>query len=251
MAGGLMFMAPDNMMTLYGTVTGGAATGYNDDHLVDGRPGRPAKAAAGSPAGALWVITGPTSKIVSHVIVANHTVPAGSAITITGGVTASLVGPAARRNGIAVNAWAAVATPASTNTITVDIDVADVIVGEVVAGLMTEMTAGILLGAPIRYRASSELPDGKASSLAGYPDNIIHREIDIEVLCESEADKDVLEGLYESTYGDTRFVVLIPFPDKNDAWLGHISKDTFSATKGTDGIWRVTFTFIECERGSY
>lgn len=246
-----MFMPPDQMMTLYGSVTGGAATGYNDDHLVDGRPGRPVKAFDGSPAGATWVITGLTSKPVSHVIVANHNVPAAAAIAITGGVTASLVGPAARKNRIPVNAWAAVVAQVSTNTITVDIDVAEVIVGEVIAGLMTELTPGIRLGARIRYLAGSELPDGKASSLQGYPDGTVQRAIDCEILCESVADKDVLEAWWEDTDGDTRPSVLIPFPDKNDAWVGHIDKDSFSAVFDQNGMWVVTFTFVEYPRSRW
>jgi hypothetical protein len=241
-----MFMSPANIMTLFGSVTGGAATGYDDDHLVDGRPGRPAKAADGSPAGATWVITGPESKAVSHVIVANHDIPEGSAIAVTGGVTASLQGPPAQANGIALNAWAAVATAAVTNTITVDIDVAEVIVGEVLAGLMTELTPGILLGTRITYMEGSELPNGAASALPGYDDAWEQRSIEVQILCEEDSDVEALEQWWKATRGDTRPSVLIPFPDKNDAWVGHLHN--FTRLIDQDGQHRVTFTFVEYPR---
>lgn len=245
-----MFMPPDQAMTLYGTVAGGAATGYTDDHLVDGRPGRPAKAAAGSPAGAVWVVTGLTSKPVSHVIVANHDLPFGTSVGITGGVTATVTSPADQPNGITLNGFSAVAAQATTNTITVDVDAAEAIIGEVLAGLMTELTPGIRLGATIRYLAGAELPNGVASSLPGYDDGTEQRAIDCTVLTESDSDVASLEAWWRSTRGDTRPSVLIPYPDVNDAWVGHLTG--FQRTiDQSSGRWDVTFTFVEYPRSRW
>ena len=241
----MKFMRPDENMVLYGSVSGGAATGYEDDWLVDGRPGRPAKEANGSPGGVSWAITGLTSKEVGVVVVANHNLQAGLVITVTGGggLSASVTTPAARANGIPFNAWAETVTPVSTNTITVTIppNSTDIIVGEVLAGKLRSVDPGIVMGDTWEYSASSELPDGQFSSLAGYDDGVVQRAVSGSIVA-PQATKDLLEEWWESTRGDTRPSVLIPHDCINDAMVGHLTR--FSA-QTTAGLWRVTFTFVD------
>lgn len=243
----MRFMRADEIMTLFGTVTGGAATGYTDDWLVDGRPGRPAKAPGGSPAGATWVIVGPSSKLVTHVVVANHNLPAGSVVGITGGVTGTATAPALGANDIPMNFFTEIVTPATTNTITVDIDVADCIVGEVLAGRVREVDHGILVGAQIRYLAGSELPNGWMSSLPGYDEGIVQRAIHGQAVV-TTANKAELEAWWEATRGSTRPSVLIPFCEDTDAWVGRL--EAFEAVS-VSNHWRVTFTFVEYPRSRW
>ena len=241
--GAVRFMRPDEMMTLYGTVSGGAATGYDDDWLVDGKVGRPVKTTTSTPP---WVITGPSSKLVDCVVVANHNIDPAKTIAITGGVSVNLVGPALRGNGIPFNAWASVVSPATTNTITVTISSNSValIVGEVIAGRLREVPRGILMGNSVTFGTGGDQPLGVATSLPGYDDGTARRAMRCECVC-TTANKDILEGWWEATRGDTRPSVLIPDESQNDAWVGHLTE--FRAV--TDqGYWRVAFTFVEYAR---
>lgn len=243
---GVKFMAPWNMMTLFGTASGGATAPYDEDWLVDGRPGRPAKTGTSTPP---WVVTGSGAKVVNCVVISNHTIDAGLTIAITGGVTVNLVSPAARKNGIPVNPWAMVVSPASTNTITVTVsgNAGPIFIGEVIAGTLTELVSGILMGSRIFYVASSELPDGKSSSLLGYSDDVVQRGIECTLIV-NVADAAVLEQWWESTKGDTRPSVLIPFDDLNDAWVGHLTE---FAMVTVEGLRQVTFIFIEYPRSLF
>ena len=242
----MKFMAPDDIMTLYGTVSGGAATGYEDDWLVDGKPGRPAKTTTSTPP---WVITGPTSKTVSLVVVANHNIDAGKTIAITGGVSVNLTGPAARGNGIPVNPWAIVQSPASTNTITVTISGNSValIVGEVLAGTLSDVDKGLLMGATTEYLSGSDRTGSSLASLMPYDEGVVQRSISGTVIG-PQATMDALEGWWEATRGDSRPSVLIPYEDLNDAWVGHLTN--FRA-QTVSNLWRITFTFVEFPRSRW
>lgn len=239
-------MAPDDMMTLYGTVSGGAATGYDDDWLVDGRIGRPAKTTTSTPP---WVITGSGAKTVNAVVVANHNIDADKTIAITGGVSVNLTGPAARGNGIPVNPWALVQSPASTNTITVTINSNSVaiVIGEVLAGTMSDVDKGLLMGATTEYLAGGDRPYSHLSSLPGYDDGVAQRAISGTVIG-PQATADALVSWWEATRADTRPSVLIPYEGLNDAWVGHL---TNFRDQTVSGLWRLTFTFVESPRSRW
>ena len=244
----MKFMRPDENMVLYGSVTGGAATNYLDDWLVDGKPGRPAKEPNGSPGGIAWAITGLASMEVGLVVIANHNLQAGLTIPVTGGggLSATITTPTARANGIPFNAWAETVTPVTTNTITVTIppNSADIIVGEVLAGKLREVDPGILMGDTWEFLAGSELPYGTATALPGYDNGVVQRAVSCTVYG-TQATKDLLEGWWEATRGNTRPSVLIPHDCINDAMVGHLTR--FSAQTAS-GLWRVTFTFVEYAR---
>lgn len=243
----MSWIAPHEMMTLFGSVSGGASTGYDDDHLVDGKPGRPAKTGTSTPP---WVITGLSSKYVDTVVIHNHTVQAGKTIAISGGVSVNLTAPAAQENGINLNPFAYVESPQTTDTITVTVSSngVDIFMGEVIAGRRRELgDNGVLAGNSIRYLHESELPDGKSSALVGYEDGIEQRAIDCEVMCDLTG-KTMLETLWRATRGRTRYMVLIPFDTINDAWVGWM--ENFEAPN-VQGPYRARFTFVEAPRSRW
>jgi hypothetical protein len=243
----MAWMSPHEMMTLFGSVSGGAATGYVDDHLVDGQLGRPAKTGSSTPP---WVITGLTSMYVDTVVVHNHTVDAAKTIAISGGVSVNLTGPAIPPNGVRFNPFGYVASPQTTNTITVTIsgNSIDIIIGEILAGRRRELgTYGVLAHHGIRYLHSAERPDSKLTALAGHDDGVEQRAIDCEVMCDLTG-KTMIEDFWRATRGNTRPGVLIPFGSINDAWVGHM--EDFQATD-TAGAFKATFTFVEAPRGRW
>ena len=253
----MSFMRPDKIMTLpllqadgswlAGTVTGGAATDHDDDWLIDGRPGFPARATSTSTPP--WVITGPGSMLVNCVVCANHNIDPAKTIAITGGVTVNLAGPALRPNRIPVNAWARVAAPQTTNTLTVTVTSNSVapVIGEILAGDLEDLTDGVLAVVSIDYLAGAALPEGTFSGLAGYSEGVVQRAFNCEVQC-TKAEGLALIAWWEATDGETRPSVLIPFDDLDDVLVGHLKN--FRATN-VQGAFKASFTFVEYPRSRW
>jgi hypothetical protein len=239
-----LYMRPDETMTLFGSVSGGAATGYTDDALVDGKPGVPAKTGTSTPP---WVITGLASSEVSLIAAHNHTLDASKTIAITGGVTANLTAPAIPANGIRLNPWVEV-SPVTTNTLTVTISSNSVaiLIGEILAGKVRRSTFNLQQrGAGFGIATPAELPAGLNSGLAGYEEGVEARSL-VGIWRANDTDYALLLDWFRSTRGGTRPSVIIPDSAVNDAWVVRFAR--FEAQPISYRHWHIAVTFVEYPR---
>lgn len=128
-----LYVQPTKNMGLLGTVT---AAGVDADYLaawaVDGRPGFPIFFDS---TGATITITN-TAKTVNCVAICHHNLDAGLVVTISGGVSGSITIPALPSNGVPLNAWTTISSPASTGSVTLTFsgNSQNAVIGEIVIG---------------------------------------------------------------------------------------------------------------------
>ncbi len=225
MASRSLFLPADAFWQRGGTVTttvGATDSGYTDDWLVDDRPGRPARADSGT---VTWSIAAASGSI-SGVAICNHNIEAARTITLGGGLSATGSGPTARKDGIPRNAWIPIsptATGVTGFTVGIASNPADVIIGEVVAGLMQTFPGGGLLAAGLGG-ASRRLGAGPtAPSVPGYDSGEAARVWRGAVLA-TYAELDTVIGWFEAQRNESRYSLFIPDDTANDAALVYLDE---------------------------
>lgn len=246
---GLLYMRPDEMLTA-GTVStsvGVTDASYDDDWLIDRRPGRPAMASSGSVA---WAVTAAASLSVNCAVAANHSVEPGRMIAFTGGVACSLVGPALQTNSITLNAWNSL-TPAvaGTFTVTVTSNPSRVAIGEAFCGTLRDLGRHLQQQSaafdvfPVAVRAPSVF-----GSVPDVDQGIIARRLAGTIRANSEVAHNVRQW-FDSTCGGTRPTVIIPDPTLNDAWVVKFLQ--LRATPISYRHWALDLLFEEFPRMRY
>lgn len=244
---GFKFLRADENILRGGTVSGGAASGFDDDWLVDGRVNRAAKAATGTQT---WTATAPASGAVNFVAVANHNVDAARAITIGGDISAALTGPAARANGINVNPWATVASVTATViSVAVSSNSVALAIGELIAGRLRETTYGLRVRTPFIPESEAIRHETEYGSVLSYERPFIRRSL-VTSLGATQSDLDQLIAWYESTRANTRPSVILPFDDQQDAWCVEFTALTYEPLRysATDAVYDVRMDFLEVPR---
>lgn len=243
MARTFSYVRPDEMPSLSATVTttvGATEADYTDDWLVDGRSGRPARATSGT---VTWSCAF-TSAEVGCIAVCNHNIDAARTISITGGFTTSLVGPALPADGIPLNP---VIYPAATTIAVLAVGVAGntaaVIIGEFVFGKLRTCIA-------VRYGSDyDELPhDGnppRGISVQPFDEGLDGRTFS-GVQLYTTAELAELIAWRKSQRGGSKPSLLIPDVSVQDAWLGELKPLRYRQV--ASGVWEVTFTFVEYPR---
>lgn len=134
----MRFMSPHLMMTLGASVSGTVdGASYDANWLCDGDPSFPIRTPTGS---ASFTISGTSTAGINGVVVANHNLDENVAITVAGGVSASLLAPEVPANDIRVNAWDEITpTTASGCTLSISGNSQPVIIGEFFVGVFQTM----------------------------------------------------------------------------------------------------------------
>lgn len=230
-------MRPDENVVRGGTVSGGAASTYDDDWLVDGR-GRPAKATSGTIS---WAITAPAAGEIGLVVVHSHNIDPALAITISGGVSVAMAGPAVRANRIPVNPHGS-PTPASTASLTVAVtgNSAAVTIGEVLAGKKRTLSGGWLLDSfKWWYLDVGKVDSGsEVGSVPPYDRRLVARALSGDFYF-TEAERPDIEAWFEGSRNESRPGVIVPF-STNDAWVGTLVSAEFHPVS-TEYIGSVEF----------
>lgn len=209
------FIRPDEMMTLNGAVAGGADTNYLDDWVVDGRVGRPARAATGTQT---WTVTN-SAKNVSLIAVCNHNIDAARTISITGDITTSMVGPALPPNAIPLNPHVSVsATSTATLAVGVASNTVPLIIGEFVAGLRRTLERNLKVKPEFRPSYRTLEHESEFDSLLPYDKGIVARRLSGEVTLTDAGLADV-QNWWDSTRGNTKYSLIVPNATVQDAWL--------------------------------
>lgn len=242
---GLKYMRGDENW-LYGASVavsvGAVATNYQASWLCDGRT-RPVQMTSGT---ATLVATPTTAGQVGVVIVHSHNIDAARTITIGGGVSGSGAGPTARTNGIPVNPWIAIGTPAVAATVSIAVsgNSEELTYGELLAGTLRTLTNDIRLGTfEWGYLdTGTVMPRNPVGSVPPFDRRVVARYCKGEVFCDS-TDADAFADWYESTYNLSRPTAFLPIQSKNDAWVGYFSgKPVF---RSFENGWLVSFSFDE------
>lgn len=239
------YMRPDEMMTLPSSVVGGAATGYTDDWLTDGRPGRPAKTTQNTPP---WIVVAPVAKEIGAIVVSHHNLDGGLPIVISGPVVASLTAPAVLPNSITLNPWAVPGSIVTANSFTVAINSNSrpIVIGEVFAGKLRQNRFNLQLrSVGVEIGSLVELPTASHSALPGYDEGVETRALS-GVFRANSADYANLTAWYRSTNGGTRPSVVIPDTAAQDAWIVRFTG--FRARPISYTHWEVSVGFVEYPR---
>jgi hypothetical protein len=246
-AGDFYWVQPNEMFR-GGTVTGGAATSYTDEALVDGKPGVPTRATNGSPS---WTIGQSPAVSVSLVAVCNHTIDAARNITFGGDITKVLVGPPLPSNGIRLNPWGTLSAVSATSvTLAITSNTTDVIIGEVIIG--TRRTLERNLAVRPSFGAGNHgtvQHESEFDSLMGYDKGFVARPLSGTVVLSDTGLAAVLDW-YDSTRGNTLPSLIVPNSNVQDAWLVKFASPP-QYQPGNKNVNDVTLSFIEFPRSRW
>jgi hypothetical protein len=215
----MYYLRPDENVLYGGAVTTSAGTTdttHQDDWLVDGR-GRPARATNGT---VTWAVTALASGLIEIIVVHSHTIDAERDIDIGGGVTATLVGPTARTNGIPVNPFG-LCTPATTDNVTVGVvsNSKAVAIGELLGGKLRQTTHGVPINSDIQLVEFKVASPSRFGSVPDVDLGMAARRIRFTLVCADYDELDEILDWWEASRNEVRPSVIVPFPDKNDAWV--------------------------------
>lgn len=232
------YVRPDEMFTLYQTVTGAADPEFDVAWLCDGRMGRPVKGNSGTET---WGITGP-AMMCDFVAAFNHNVDDGNTIEVTGDLTASLVS-VIRKNGISRNPFKRFDVLASVDSLSVTVtgNSQDVIIGEFIAARCRELGRPISRGGQRTKEAGSVLPD-TWSSIPGYSIGQDRNKYALQTIL-TQAQMDALDEWHDTTDNGTKPSVIVRTPSINQASM--VRFVDFSDTKNGPDEFHVTLNLIE------
>ncbi len=245
-AGDFLYVRPDEMF-VGSAVSGGADTGYTDEAIVDGRPGRPFRATSGSPS--LTIVNGGAVSGVSLVAVCNHNVDAAKNISFGGDITKVIVGPAIPANGIPLNPFGTF-TPTSATSVTFGItsNSATVVIGEVVIGKYRTLERNLSPRPSFGQNYQTVEIDSEFSSLMSYDKGVISRSLSGSVVLTDTGLADV-QAWVDSTKGGSLPTLIVPLSTVQDAWLVKITD--FSYQPSSKNRNDVTLAFQEFPRSRW
>lgn len=240
------YVRSDQMPTIGGSVSGGADTGYLDEWLVDGRPGRPARAATGSQT---WTIT-ISSSTVGIAAICNHNIDAARTITLGGGISASTSGPTLPANGIPLNPWVTFGPTGSVTSITVAVssNTNPLIIGEFVCGTRSTLERSLRPGASITTEYDVVRHDAEFNSLMPYDKGIVRRTLRGGNIYTDSGLAAILDW-YDSTRGGTKPTLIVPYSTVQDAWLVEMKPPQYQHLSNNRN--EVSFEFVEYPRSRW
>jgi hypothetical protein len=240
------YVRPDEAYAIGGAVSGGTETSYDEDWLVDGRPGRPARAATGSET---WTIVG-TAAAVGIVAVCNHNIDAAKTITMGGDLSTTLTGPAVPSNGIRLNPWVSFTEVAGVDSVTIDIasNTNAIIIGELVMGKRRTLERSLSPRPSFGQKYQTVDIDSEFDSLMPYDKGVIARTLSGSVVLTDSGLADV-QAWVDSTKGGSLPTLIVPLSTVQDAWLVKITE--FSYQPSSKNRNEVSLAFQEYPRSRW
>lgn len=196
--------------------TSGVDTDYQASWLCDLRPNRPVRWTSGS----MSATIANTFGAVDAIVVGNHKLDAGLTITVEGDVHLTFTVPALPPDGVPLNPFTLVGSPASADSINISVsgNSVDVVIGEIAIGALEFVGLPLLTSAEFEHRQNYLMPDVDVSSVLGYDKGTPSRIFRGTYLL-TEAEKNSVVAWYQSQRGMTQPSVIIPDLDVNDAWF--------------------------------
>lgn len=227
-----------------GTVTGTVEATYTADWLLDSNPRRPVRGTTGltltanAPAARnVGIIALLNTNVVGTVSVGAHVVPA----------------PTLGEDGMYLNPWVSV-TPASASSYVLTATGTPTIIGGLWAGVRRTLNPGLLSKPTFEEAEPFEWEAGHPPYDDGEADP---RRLSAETIVNDDG-LEAIRAWYRSTRRGTRPSLIVPYPDKQDAWAVTFRYDVTSdyyftaAQRAADprsrSVHRVTFEFLEIPR---
>jgi hypothetical protein len=237
-----LYCRPDESF-LYGSVTGTVEATYDQDWLVDGRPGYPVRGTTGL----ALTATAPAARMVGLIAVVNHNLT--GTVAITGGLTATVPAATIGGDGIPLNPFV-LTTPTSATSLVMTVTQTPSIVGLLYAGQKRTLERQ-LQTQPVFDPGEPFAWEGEYGGIGPYDAGVAARRLTGETIV-SDTGLAEIKAWYLSTRQGTRPSLIVPIDTVNDAWLvtfryTWIPKLIHQAD-GRRSIHVVQFEFVEIPR---
>ena len=244
----MLIMGAHAMRTLGCAVTATVDATYVDEDLCDGDPSTPVRVAGGSLSAALSF----TSGSIDGLIVANHNLTAGVTVGFSGLGTVTL--PTVPQNRIPLNGLEILGSPSTVSSTTVTASTGSpggpVIIGEVIAGLFSEIRT-LPPRADYPFRPFMILPDSEYSGLA-YTKGAVSRSFGGSVYLDDTMQA-VMQDAFDASWENSKPTVIVPFcPTVGspaayaDPWL--VIWDSYNPHPIRPNLWHVDVVWRELPR---
>lgn len=240
----LLYVRPDEMFSLYGTVTGTVINStYSLDWLVDGLPTKPLRAGTDDPS---WGITGP-AKDVNFLASINSNIDAGKTIAVTGGVTQNLTQPNYLGR-IPTNPFKYFTLVPGVTSLNVAVsnNSVDVVIGQFVAGKARELERPIQPRGRRTHRRFNAQSDMSMGNLPVTRRDKGGRKFSGTTTV-TAAGLILLKEWFYSTNDGELMTIIVPSPELNDAWAVKFDGELVEERLTVDA-YSVTLNFIEFPR---
>ena len=242
-------MRSDEIVFYGASVSGTVDSTYSAAWLCDGLPGRPVRGPAGG--GLTLALTAASAGACSMAVLANHNLDTAVDAELTGDITATLEGTAARPNGIPWNRYVTFTETPSVDGVTLTItgNSVPVVIGELLIGKHRTLTRGLRLGATRAMDRFAIDPRAEFGSAAPY-DKGLRGDLLRGQQYYNEADCALIEAWIESTRDGSRPTVIVPNSADGRAYVVTIRDVQFGDTPG-NGNRLVSFLFQEYPRSRW
>jgi hypothetical protein len=238
----VLIMGAHRMRTLGCDVTASVEAGYTADDLCDGDPSTPVRTA-----GSLSAALAFTSGSIDGLVVVNHNRPAAGTVGFSG--LGTVTTPAVPYNDIRRNGLTVLATPVSVGSTTVTAAGGPVIIGDVIAGLFSEIRT-LPPRANYPHQPFAILPDGEYPGLS-YSKGAVSRQIGGSVYLD-DAMYALMQEAFDASWENSRPTVIVPFcavgsPETySDPWL--VTWATYNPHPIRPNLWHVDVVWQELPR---
>lgn len=238
-----LYLRPDEMQTLYATVTGDVESAFYDvGWLADGLPSKPMRSGTGDPS---WDFSNPP-KDVNCLALLDSNVDEDAVIAITGDIVDNTLIQPPYRDQYPVNPFTLLeetVVGVEDLTVTITGNSCGVIATQFVAGLARELD--FEQGGARGFLDFNKPPDPQIGNIAVYDEQTIARRLSGTVKTDEAGYEALLDWFYATREG-ARFSIIIPHSDKNDAWAVKFERKPEATYKG--GLVTVTLAFVEYPR---
>ncbi len=243
-----LYMRPDELTSLYGTITLTAGTmdsDYTAASLANGNTSKPVRTTSGT---ATFRNTFAAAGEVGMIVVANHNLDAAKVITVSNGLSTTVTcNTPTPPNGIPLNPFAIVTPVAGVTALDFAIsgNSQDIVIGEILAGKYRTLPRFVYTDDDIEEDDYARKVDVDLSSVLPYDPGMKSRTWKGSIVVTS-AQLALIIAWHEAQRGGTRPSVIVPISTVNDAWVVTMLPPRYKPAGGI--YWRVDLSFIEYPR---
>jgi hypothetical protein len=240
-------MRPDESVFHGASVSGTVDSTYTPAWLCDGLVGRPVRGPAG---GGLTLALTATAGACTWAVLANHNLDAAVDAELTGDITATLEGTAARANGIPWNRYVTFTEVQSADgvTLTISGNSVPVVIGELFIGKYRTLTRAMKVGATRAFERFAIDPRAEFGSATAY-DKGLRGDVLRGQQYYNEADCALIEAWVESTRDGSLPTVIVPNSADGRAFVVTIRDVSFQDIG--NGLRLVSMVFQEYPRSRW
>lgn len=241
-------MRPDESVFHGASVSGTVDSTYTPAWLCDGLVGRPVRGPAGG--GLTLALTAAAAGACTWAVLVNHNLDAAVDAELTGDITATLEGTAARLNGIPWNRYVTFSQVLGVDGVTLTItgNSVPVVIGELFIGTYRTLTRAMKVGATRAFERFAIDPRAEFGSATAY-DKGLRGDVLRGQQYYNEADCALIEAWIESTKDGSQPTVIVPNSADGRAFVVTIRDVSFQDIG--NGLRLVSMVFQEYPRSRW